>query len=287
MKTNFLSLALQSSAIQLARSVIAAGLFLGVATSRASAVEPSALDAGALLLQSHAFVSGVASFEMEQTKVEKMTPYVGGKAIAPARERTESLTMRVVNGDPMLVELVTKDVSGLPLRVIRRGDGVVMKLGDQPWQMLAGPYVQFKEQLATPYACPLPGRGPDSPQWRFAGAAQEQGQACDVIESVGDSIIGYVTGVMNKAMAATDPASRPSLKVESYVSRHWISRADARRLRVEQKGHLTMTMHHPSGQTVDVDREITGTTIYRRYGEATVEIPAEAEHLLAAPAAKS
>jgi hypothetical protein len=163
-----------------------------------------------------------------------------------------------------------------------------MKLGDQPWQVPSGAYAQLKDQLATPYACPLPGRGNDSPQWRFASPAQEQGEACDVIETVGDSAIGYVTGVMNKTMAsaASDPATRPSIQVRSYVSRHWIAQADARRLRVEQTGRIQMTMRQPTGQTVDIDLETTGTTLYRRYGEVTIDVPAEAAQLLAAPAAK-
>ncbi len=270
---------------------IVAGLSLGAVANRAHAAEPSpapARDAGALVLQSHAFVTGAPSFEIEQTKIEKMTPYVAGKAVAPARERTESLIMRVVNGNPMLVELVTKDASGLPLRVIRRGEGIAMKLGDQPWQVPSGAYAQLKDQLAAPYACPLPGRGSDSPQWRFASPAQEQGQSCDVIETVGDSAIGYVTGVMNKTMASVtaDPAMRPVVHVRSYVSRHWIARSDARRLRVEQTGRIQMTMRQPAGQTVDVDLETTGTTLYRRYGEVTIDVPAEAAQLLVAPAAK-
>jgi hypothetical protein len=269
---------------------IVLGLSLGLATSRAHAAEPSpASDAGALLLQSHAFVTGVSSFEMEQTKVEKMTPFVAGRAVAPARERTESSVMRVVNGNPMLTEMVTKDASGLPLRAIRRGEVVVMKLGDQPWQIASGAYAQFKEQLATPYACPLPHTGDDSPQWRFASPAQEQGQACDVIETVGDSAIGYVTGVMNKTMASAtaDPAMRPVVRVLSYDSRHWIARSDARRLRVEQAGRMQITMRQPTGQTINVELETTGTTIYRHYGEVAIEVPSEAARLLATPAAKS
>jgi hypothetical protein len=273
--------------VLLVGGAIAFGLSLGLATSRVHAAEPAtARDAGTLLLHSHAFVADAASFEMEQTKVEKMTPFVAGQAIAPSRERTESLVMRVVNGSPMITEVVTTDPSGLPLRAIRRGEGIVMKLGDQPWQVPSGQYAQFKEQLATPYACPLPGRGPDSPQWKFVGTTQEQGAACDIIETVGDSAVGYVTGVMNKSMAAADPANRPAVKVESYVSRQWIAQADAQRLRTEQTGRIQLTMHPSPGRTVDVHLETTGTTVYRRYGKVTIEIPAEAERLLAASAVR-
>ena len=267
---------------------IAAGLSLGVAANQAHAAEAApARDAGLRILQAQSYLSDAVSFEMEQTTVEKMTPFVAGRAIAPSRERTESLVMRVVNGSPMFTEFVTTDPTGLPLRAIRRGEGMVIKLGDQPWQLPTEKYAQFKEQLATPYACPLPGRGPDSPRWQFAGTAHEQGTACDIIETVGDSVIGYVTGVMTKSMAAAsdDPALRPVIHALSYVSRQWIARSDAKRLRVEQAGTIQVTMHQPTGQTVDLHLEITGATIYRRYGGVTIDIPAEVDRLLTASAA--
>jgi hypothetical protein len=281
-----LNLARAKREVLLVGLTVVLGLSPGVATILMIAVEPPpAGDAGALLLQSQAFVAGAPSFEMEQIKVEKVTPHLAGKPIAPARERTESLMMRVVNSVPMLTELITTDSSGLPLRVIRRGKAIVMKLGEQPWQVPSGPYLQLKDQLATPYACPLPAGGSDSPQWRLAGSAQEQGEACDVIETVGDSAVGYVTGIMNKTMmaAARDSTTRPSIQVRSYVSRHWIAQSDGRRMRVEQVGRMQLSVRQPTGQTVEVDLETTGTTRYRRYGEVRIEIPAEAERLLAAP----
>lgn len=251
--------------------------------SASTSLTPS--DGESLILRSQEFVSNARSFELVQTQVTKTTPLATGQPASSSVSQTNTSILRVVNGDPMVVEMTTRDASGRTLRVIRRGDRVVMKLGSDPWQVASGPYAQLKEHLANPYACPLPRAGSDSPKWQVVGARQEQGEECDLVETVGDSAVRYVTEQVNGGMAAasTDPATRPTIKVKSYQSRHWIGRPNAKRLRVEQTGQMQMTRRQPAGPLIQVNVDTTSTALYQRYGEAKVQIPLEAERLLVIP----
>jgi hypothetical protein len=269
--------------------VMLLGLFLGAAANRAHAAEPfPAADAGDLILKSHTHMGSAPSFEIEQTRVDQITRLQAGQPVGPAATQTQKSIIRVVNGNPMVVEMITTE-AGRPLRAIRRGDQLVIQIGSGPWQVPSGPYAQMKDQLATPYACPLPGRGKDSPQWQMAGTAREQDAECDIVETVGDSAVAYVTGIMNKSMTATASAGapHPSMHVLSYQVRQWLARPDFRKLRAEQTAHMQATMRPPTGASMQVDMATTTTTVYRHYGEVMIDIPAEAEQLLAAPAPQS
>ena len=262
--------------------VMLLGLFVGAAANQAHAAEPSlTADAGDLILKSHTHMGSAPSFEIEQTKVDHITRLPAGQPAGPAATQSQTTIIRVVNGTPMVVELTTTE-AGRPLRAIRRGDQLVIQIGSGPWQLPSGPYAQMKDQLATPYACPLPGRGKDSPQWQMAGTAREQGAECDIVETVGDSAVAYVTGIMNKSMAAAVSAGtpQPSMHVLSYQVRQWLARPNSRKLRAEQNAHMQVTMNPPAGAPMQVDIAMTTTSVYRHYGEVTIEIPVEAEQLL-------
>jgi hypothetical protein len=94
---------------------------------------------------------------------------------------------------------------------------------------------------------------------------------------------------MNKSMTATASAGapHPSMHVLSYQVRQWLARPDSRKLRAEQTAHMQATMRPPTGASMQVDMATTTTTVYRHYGEVMIDIPAEAEQLLAAPAPQS
>jgi hypothetical protein len=244
--------------------------------SGSSALNP----AEELVLKSHQYVADASSLEIIQTEVDTMKPVVNGKPANAGMSTTNTSVIRVLNGEPMTVELTTREPSGRELRVLRRGDHVVMKLGSEPWQVPSGEYAKLKEQMAQPFACPLPHGGSNSPRWQVSGAGVEQGEECDIVETVGDSVLDYVRGRINTGFADMfpDPATRPTISVQSYKSRHWIQRTLGKRLRVEQSGHMRMSMRQPGG-TIDMAMETATSAVYQNYGKVDIKIPPEALRL--------
>jgi hypothetical protein len=281
-----------SAFVQGKTALLAAILTLAVATNTVQASDQS-MDlqtsgssslnsAEELVLKSHQFVADASSFEIIQTEVDTMKPLVNGKPADAGMSTTNTSVIRVLNGKPMTVELTTQEPSGRELRVLRRGDHVVMKLGSEPWQIPTGEYAKLKEQMAQPFACPLPHGGSNSPRWKVSGTGVEQGEECNIVETVGDSVLDYVRGRINTGFADMfpDPATRPTISVQSYKSRHWIQRSLGKRLRVEQSGHMRMSMRQPGG-SIDMAMETATSAVYQNYGKVDIKIPAEALRLFA------
>jgi hypothetical protein len=281
-----------SAFVQAKTTLLTAILTLAAATNSVQASDQSkdlptsgssALNsAEELVLKSHQFVADASSVEIIQTEVDTMKPIVNGKPANDGMITTNTSVIRVLNGEPMTVELTTREPSGRELRVLRRGDHVVMKLGPEPWKVPSGEYAKLKEQMAQPFACPLPHGGSNSPRWKVSSAGVEQGEECDIVETVGDSVLDYVRGRINAGFAEMfpDPATRPTISVQSYKSRHWIQRTLGKRLRVEQSGHMRMSMRQPGG-VVEMAMETATTAVYQNYGKVDIKIPTEALRLFA------
>lgn len=281
-----------SAFVQAKTTLLAAILTLAVATNTVQASDQSkdvqtsgssALNsAEELILKSHQFVADASSVEIIQTEVNTMKPVVNGTPANAGMSTTNTSVIRVLNGEPMTVELTTREPSGRELRVLRRGDHVVMKLGSEPWQVPSGEYAKLKEQMAQPFACPLPHGGSNSPRWKISGAGVEQGEECVIVETVGDSVLDYVRGRINTGLTDMfpDPATRPTISVQSYKSRHWIQRTLGKRLRVEQSGRMRMSMRQPGG-VVEIAMETATSAVYQNYGKVDIKIPQEALRLFA------
>jgi hypothetical protein len=77
-----------------------------------------------------------------------------------------------------------------------------------------------------------------------------------------------------------DGATKPSIKVMAYKSRHWIGTKDNRRFRVDQTSRQQMTMPGAGKTVIEITAKTTAA--YRRYDEVDIQVPEEARLILGA-----
>jgi hypothetical protein len=220
------------------------------------------------------------SVEIQQTVEQTSAVLVDGKPMG-VPQTTKQTSIIEIDAGKMLVRMSFKDQSGNDGVVIRKGDRVAMKIGSAPWTVPIGPYAQIREQLANPFACPLPKAGEDhSPRWTIVGPDHLDGQEVTVIETVSDTANKYAQERMREGIASvfSDPATRPTIDVLAYKSRHWIGKEDHRRLRVEQTSHQRMTMPAIAKAVIDVTAKTIA--VYSRYDNVQIDVPEEARRIL-------
>jgi hypothetical protein len=220
------------------------------------------------------------SVEIRQAVEQTSAVFIDGKPSGPPQS-TKQTSVIEIDAGKMVVRLTTKDQSGNDLEVLRKGDRIALKVGAGPWMVPAGPYAQMGEQLANPFACPLPKAGQEnSPRWMVVGSEREAGLEAAVIETVGDTANQYAQERMREGIASIipDPTKRPKIDVLAYKSRHWIGNGDNRRLRVEQTSHQKMTLPGPANAVIDVTAKTTA--VYGRYDKVEIDVPEEARQIL-------
>ncbi|HLJ95156.1 MAG TPA: hypothetical protein VKU02_18410 [Gemmataceae bacterium] len=234
-----------------------------------------------ILRASHDYVSS-HSVEIQQTIEQTMHLVTDGKP-AGSPQTTKQTSVLEIDAGKGIMRLTTRGQDGKDLVVIRKGDRVAMKIGSGPWTVPTGPYAQMREQMANPFACPLPkSTEKDSPRWKIVGQESFDGQETTVLETVGDTANAYALQRMREGIASmfTDPKVRPTIEVLAYKSRHWIGKDSQRRLRVEQTSHQKLTMP-AAGQAV-IDSTSKTTALYRRYDRIVIDVPEEARRILEA-----
>jgi hypothetical protein len=220
------------------------------------------------------------SVEIQQTVEQTARLLVDGKPL-DAAQTTKQTSVIEIDADTKLVRMTTKDQSGKELVVIRKGKSVAMKIGSGPWTAPKGQYARIGDQLANPFACPLPKPGEEhSPKWTVVGPERLDGQETTVIETVGDTANKYAQERMREGIASVfpDAAARPAIEVLAYKSRHWIGKKYDRRLRVEQTSHQKMTMPGAGKAVIDISAKTIA--VYRRYDKVAIPVPEEACRIL-------
>lgn len=232
-----------------------------------------------LLKASHDYVA-TRSVEIQQTVEQTTRISMDGKPAGDARTTKQSSLIEIDAGK-QIMRLTTKDQSGKELVVIRQGKNIAMKIGSEPWTAPQGQYARIGDQLANPFACPLPQSGKEqSPRWTVVGPEVLDGKETTVIETVGDTANAYAQERIREGMATMFPeaASRPAIEVLAYKSRHWIETKDNRRLRVDQTSRQQMTM--TGGLKAVIDITARTTAIYGRYDDVKIQVPKEARLIL-------
>jgi hypothetical protein len=62
------------------------------------------------------------------------------------------------------------------------------------------------------------------------------------------------------------------VSVISYVSTHWISKKDMRRLKVVQEAHQTMSIPQPNGESFQLDINATTTADNSQFGSVKISV---------------
>jgi hypothetical protein len=220
------------------------------------------------------------SVEIRQTVEQTARLLVEGKE-SGAAQTTKQTSVIEIDAGKKLVRMTTKDQNGKDLIVLRKGKRIAMKVGSDPWRAPKGAEARLGDQLANPFACPLPKPGEEnSPKWTVVGSERLDEKETTVIETVGDSANRYAQERMREGIASVfpDAAARPTIEVLAYKSRHWIGKKDDRRLRVEQTSHQKMTM--PGGAKIVIDSSAKTIAVYSRYDKVEIQVPDEARPIL-------
>jgi hypothetical protein len=232
-----------------------------------------------ILKASHDYVAA-RSVEIQQTVEQTARVLVDDKPQG-SPQATKQTSCMEIDANKGLVRMTTKDQSGTDLAVIRKGDRIAMKIGSDPWTTPKGPYARIGDQLANPFACPLPKPGlQHSPRWTIVGDERVDGQEMTVIKTVGITANQYAEKRMRDGIASMfpDASARPTIEVVTYESQHWIGKADDRRQCVKQTSHHKMTMPGVGKTVIDVVGETTAT--YRRYNGIEIVVPQAARAVL-------
>ncbi len=235
--------------------------------------------AAQILRAAHEYVAA-RSVEIEQTAEQTARVLVDGKPLG-AEQATKQTSRIEVDADKGFVRMTMRDQGGADVVVIRKGNRIAMKIGSDPWTAPKGSYARISDQLGNPFACPFPGPGEKhSPKWTIVGDEHVDGQEMVVIKTVGDSANEYAQARMRDGIVSIfpDASSRPTVEVMTYESRHWIGKADDRRMRVEQTSHHTLTMPGAAKTVIDVVGKTTA--IYRRYNRIDIDVPEGARGIL-------
>jgi hypothetical protein len=234
-------------------------------------------DRAELILRASHDCVAAHSVEIEQTVEQTARLLVDGKP-SGAAQTTKQTSVIEIDAGKKLVRMTTKDAGGKELIVLRKGKRIAMKAGSGPWTAPKGPEARLGDQLANPFACPLPRAGDEnSPKWKIAGSERLDGKETTAIETVGDTANKYALERMREGIAAIfpDADARPTIEVLAYKARHWIGEKDDRRLRVEQTSHQKMTM--PGGAKAVIDMSGKTIAVYRRYDQVEIRVPEEAQ----------
>jgi hypothetical protein len=232
-----------------------------------------------ILRASHDYVAA-HSVEIEQTVEQTARVLVDGKPLG-SEQAAKQISSIKIDADKGLVRMTMKDQSGKGVVAIRKGSLIAIKIGSDPWKAPEGQYARIGDQLANPFACPLPKPGLAlSPQWSIVGDERLDGQELTVIKTVGNTANKYVLERMGEGIASVfpDASARPTVEIVTYESRHWIGKADRRRQRVEQTSHHRMTMPGVAKTVIDVVGKTTA--IYGRYDRIDIGVPEEASRIL-------
>jgi hypothetical protein len=232
-----------------------------------------------ILRASHDYVAA-RSVEIQQT-VEQTSRLLVDDRPRGSPQSTKQTSWIEIDANKGLVRMTMKDQSGNDLVVIRKGDRIAMKIGSDPWTTPMGPYARIGDQLANPFACPLPKPGlQHSPRWTIVGDERVDGQEMTLIKTVGITANQYAEKRMRDGIASMfpDASARPTIEVVTYESQHWIGKADDRRQCVKQTSHHKMTMPGVGKTVIDVVGETTAT--YRRYNGIDIVVPQAARAVL-------
>jgi hypothetical protein len=247
-------------------------------TKPTDSVPEAEVKAAQILTASHDYVAG-HSVEIQQTTEQTATVLVDEKPLGSPQtiKQTSRIEIDFAKG---LVRMTTKDQSGKDLVIIRKGEHIAMKIGTDPWTAPTGPYERIGDQLANPFACPLPRPGKaNSPRWTIVSEEHVDGQELTLIKTVGDTANAYTQERMRDGIASIFPeaSARPTIEVLTYESRHWIGKMDNSRQRVEQTSHHKMTMPGTEKTVIDVVGKTTA--IYSRYNKIDIDVPEEARRI--------
>jgi hypothetical protein len=119
------------------------------------------------------------SVELQQTIEQTARLLADGKppVDVPTKKQTSVIE---IDAGKKLIRMTTKE-QGEELVVIRRGNRIAMKIGSGPWTKPQGPYARMGEQLANPFACPLPKpQDQHSPKWTIVGNERLDGRETTV-----------------------------------------------------------------------------------------------------------
>jgi hypothetical protein len=168
--------------------------------------------------------------------------------------------------------------------MIKEGDHAAMKLGDGKWEIPSGAYASIARDMGNLFACEIetPETPALAPVWRVTNTETLRGCEALVIQTDGESAVPLAQERMSKGLAKAyfgTPDQRPTVKVLSYTSKHWITKSDHRHLQAVQESKTQMTMPLPNGQTALVEQSSQVTSVYS-YGKVTIEIPEEARAIL-------
>ena len=234
------------------------------------------------ITESHDAIASLPSFAIKQTIVQTARPIKEGKPLGEGMSSTQKTVIEIDNAKSLAH--LTSDANGTKLEALRRGSQVAVKQGDAPWAAPSGALAGIKDQLANPFACPLPTKAANSPKWAVVRTDVVNGEQVVVISTVGNSAVAYAEKKIQEGIAAgiPDESKRPKVSVISYVSTHWIRKKDKRRLKVVQEAHQTVSIPQPNSEPLQVDVTATTTADYSQFGSVKISVSQEADRVLKA-----
>ncbi|HWI59591.1 MAG TPA: hypothetical protein VNZ22_20350, partial [Bacillota bacterium] len=178
----------------------------------------------------------------------------------------------------------TATVQGQELVLLKQGEQAALKLGTGPWKVPAGPFAEMAKAVGDLFVCEreTPETQKNAPVWKVAGTEVLAGQEAFVVETEGNTAAALAQERMVKGMAkhfSANPAQQPEVKVLEYASKHWISKADFRRLQAVQRSKVQITVALAEG-TKQVVENVSKTTSQYSFDPVSIEIPAEAQKIL-------
>jgi hypothetical protein len=210
-------------------------------------------------------------------------------ALVVGQERSEQERQTTVTQTeidlPRLLARYTATVQGQELLVLKQGERAAMKLGSGPWKIPSGPYESVVKSLGNLFQCEVetPETRENAPVWKLAGTELLDGHEALVIETEGNTAIPIAQARMTTGTAKValgDPARQPAIKVLEYSSKHWISKSDYRYLQTVQLSKVQTTLTFPDGRERLIESSTRTTTRYS-YEKVTIDIPEEAQKVLA------
>jgi len=196
------------------------------------------------------------------------------------KPQTSVLTIEIDRARNLARQTGTFD--GKELVMLKQWGKAAMKRGDGAWEIPTGPFETIAKDMGNLSVCEIktPETKETAPAWRLTDTELLDGVEAFVIETEGNTAVSLAQTRMKSGIAQTfsgDPAQRPTVKVLEYSSKHWISKADYRRLKTLQISKYQLTIVAPDGKQL-IEQSNTTTSQYS-YDNIVIEIPEGVEHL--------
>jgi hypothetical protein len=219
--------------------------------------------------------------------VEQVVCLINGPQRMEQKPTTSVVTIEVDLAKMLARQMST--VQGKQLIMLRQGNNAAMKLGKGVWETPRGPFQNAAQELGNLFVCEIetPEDKQFAPDWKVTGSEVVDGQDAYIVESAGNTAAALAEARMTKAIAknfAGNPDGRPTVKVLAYVSRHWISKADFRRLRAVQTSKVQISTKGTADHEQVIEQSSTSSSSYE-YGPVNIEVPDDAQKILSAPPA--